>query len=93
MRPIAQNFFLHSPYMSTEVASMDLMTADGFSKAKVGVLRRAAQPDIVVYDYERCVAILQEREGWTEEEAVDWIEYNTLGSWLGEGTPGFLVKE
>ena len=73
--------------------SMDLMTADGFEEAKVGVLRRAAQADIVVYDYERCVAILQEREGWTEEEAVDWIEYNTLGSCMGEGTPGFLVEE
>ena len=69
------------------------LTADGFDKAKIGVLRRASQQDIVVYDYQRCVDILKAREGWSDEEADEWIEYNTLGSWLGEGTPGFLVKE
>ena len=37
------------------------LTADGFDKAKIGVLRRASQQDIVVYDYQRCVDILKAR--------------------------------
>ena len=62
---------------------MDLKTADGFDKAKIGLLRRAAQQDIVVYDYEQCVAILMEREGWTDEEAFEWMEYNVVSAWAG----------
>ena len=72
--------------------SMELKTADGFDKAKIGVMRRAGQADIVIYDYQRCVEILMEREGWTDEEAEEWMEYNVLSAWMGEGTPGFLVN-
>ena len=39
-----------------------LMTADGFEKAQLGILRRASQQDIIVYDYDRCVDILMKRE-------------------------------
>ena len=72
--------------------SILMLNADGFESARIGVLRRAAQEDIVVYDYDLCVEILREREGWTDDEAIEWMEYNVVGSWLGEGTPGFLVR-
>ena len=26
-------------------------------------------------------------------EVDEWIEYNVLGSWMGDGTPGFLMDE
>ena len=69
-----------------------MLNADGFESARIGVLRRATQEDIVVYDYDLCVAILQEREGWSHDEAIEWMEHNVVGSWHGEGTPGFLVR-
>lgn len=31
-----------------------------------------------VYDYNKMVLELMEDDGITEEEAIDWIEYNTL---------------
>ena len=31
-----------------------------------------------VYDYDKMVAAAMEQEGWTYEEAIDWIEVNTL---------------
>ena len=31
-----------------------------------------------VYDYHKMVVELMEDDGITEEEAIDWIEYNTL---------------
>ena len=31
-----------------------------------------------VYDYRKMVVELMEDDGITEEEAIDWIEYNTL---------------
>jgi len=29
----------------------------------------------------------------TDEEALDWFEYNMVGSYLGDGTPIFMVTE
>lgn len=42
-----------------------------------------------IYDYEKMVEWLMEEEGWTDEEAVDWIEYNTIRAlpYMGEGAP------
>lgn len=31
-----------------------------------------------VYDYDKMVAWLMTKEGFTEEEAVEWIDYNTI---------------
>lgn len=33
-----------------------------------------------VYDYDKMVKELSEECGWSEEEAIEWIDYNTLGS-------------
>lgn len=32
----------------------------------------------VVYDYNLLVEAFMEAEGWSEEEAIDWISYNTI---------------
>ena len=34
--------------------------------------------DRVVYDYDLMIAELMQRENWSYEEAVEWIEYNTI---------------
>ena len=31
-----------------------------------------------VYDFEKMVDWLVETEEWTQEEAIEWIEYNTI---------------
>lgn len=31
-----------------------------------------------IYDFDKMVQELMNDEGWTEEEAIDWIEFNTL---------------
>lgn len=33
----------------------------------------------VVYDYDKMVEELMEDEGWSCEEAAEWINYNTIG--------------
>ena len=67
--------------------------AGGFDEAKLGIMRLAGQDNITVYDYDKCVDILMRREGWTDEEAEEWMEYNELCAWMGEGTPGFLMRD
>lgn len=66
--------------------------ADGFEDAFLGVAERCSCPPLAVYDAEKCIQILVERDGMTEEEASEYFQFNTLGAWAGEHTPLFLFK-
>jgi hypothetical protein len=67
-----------------------MLLADGFEKAFVGVAHRACQEDVVAYDYDKCIAILCERDGMDYDDAVEFFWFNTLGSWVGDKTPIFI---
>ena len=43
----------------------------------------------VVYDYDKMIEELMQDEHWTYEEAIDWIDYNTIRSiqYAGENAP------
>ena len=43
----------------------------------------------VVYDYDKMILEVMEDEGWSYDDAVDWIEYNTIRSlpYAGEKAP------
>ena len=69
------------------------ITVDGFDSAKIGVMSRAGQDDIVVYDYDKCVVILMEREQLTDEEAEEYMQYNVVCARFGESTPGFVRSQ
>lgn len=68
------------------------LLADGYDDAIVGVVNRCGQPTIVIYDAWKCIEILMERDGMTAEEADEYFSFNTEGSWVGEGTPGFMWR-
>lgn len=42
-----------------------------------------------VYDFDKMVAWLMDEEGWSYDDAVEWIEYNTIRalSYAGPGAP------
>ena len=64
-----------------------VLTADGLENALMGVGRRWGQPTLAVYDVNKVLEILMKRDGMTDEEAVEYFEFNIEGSWVGEGTP------
>jgi len=70
---------------------MPILLADGFEKAFIGLGRQGSKR-LAVYDYYKCVSILMKREDWSEEEAIEWMEYNVVGAWVGEQTPIFVEK-
>ena len=41
----------------------------------------------VVYSYSKLVEVFMEMNDWDDETAVDWIQYNITGGYLGEYTP------
>lgn len=54
----------------------DILLLDSYSydDALIGV----TEDGRAVYDYEKMVAWLMETEGLSQEEAIEWIEYNTI---------------
>jgi hypothetical protein len=44
-----------------------------------------------VYDANLVIQSLITDQEMTEEEALDWFEYNVIGSYMGENTPIFIV--
>jgi hypothetical protein len=66
-----------------------MIIADGFDKAFIGTGSRCGCEDIAVYDANKCIEVLM-KQGMTDEEAVEYFEYNVLGSWIGDITPVFL---
>jgi hypothetical protein len=67
-----------------------IVTCDGFESCVMGVANRFGMEPVVAYDYDKCIALLVSRDGMTEEEAIEFFEFNTMGAWVGEGTPVFI---
>jgi hypothetical protein len=65
-------------------ASDDVIFADGFDEAIIGF-----DPNLwkVVYSRGKTIQILIDRDGMSEEEAVEFADYNTFGAYIGEKTP------
>ena len=68
----------------------NVLLADGFEDAFVGIGRQFGKP-FAVYDRFECIEILI-KEGMSEEEAEDYFQYNTEGAWVGDQTPIFLER-
>ena len=69
----------------------EMLVADEFAEAFMGVsAQNPGRPMLAVYDYGKCVKILMRNGPMSEEDAVDYIEYNTTGAWHGDRTPIFL---
>lgn len=68
----------------------DLLKADGFDDAIIGVVERIGV-QAICYDQEKVIDILM-GNGMTYEEAVEYFEFNIAGAWVGDSTPFFLQK-
>jgi hypothetical protein len=68
----------------------EILLADGFEDAFIGVAERSSQHPLAVYDAGKCIEILVERDGMSYEEAEEFFSFNVTGAWAGEYTPLFL---
>ena len=67
-----------------------LLEADGFEKALVGVVEQCGGSRALAYDYWKCVDVLVDDNEWDEEEAIEYMDFNVTGAYVGPGTPVFL---
>ena len=78
--------------MTDEPLDPNTLYADGFEDALIGLGWQHTKL-IAIYDYDKCVEILILREDMTIEEAIEWMEYNVVGSYVGEYTPIFMMPK
>jgi|TARA_R110000868_G_scaffold94436_1_gene260504 hypothetical protein len=68
----------------------DLLKADGFDEAVIGVVERLGT-QAICYDTEKVIEILM--RDMSEEDAWEYFQYNIAGAWVGEHTPFFLTRD
>lgn len=62
---------------------------DGFDDCIVGVVEQYGRPSVLCYSVEKVIKQLM-ADGMTEEEAVDYHQFNQACAYVGETTPTFL---
>lgn len=67
----------------------NVLIADGFDKAIMGIVERSGMNPVVLYNKNKCIDIMVKRDGMTEEEAIEFYYYNIVGAHMGDYTPCF----
>jgi len=74
----------------SEINDRALYPSD-MKRAIIGYVERAGMQPQILLDQEKCIEILV-NEGMGREEAEEYFEFNTIGSFMGdEGTPCFAT--
>lgn len=68
------------------------LLADGFDSAVLGLSRGPLGADVVVYSIDRCIDVLVQRDGMSEEEAIEFMNFNVLDAYMGPMTPIFVYE-
>ena len=68
--------------------SDNTLYADGFDDAIVGI-DYISFPARVIYDKNKMVEILMEKDDMPLDDAIEFLEFNTWSAYVGEGTPIF----
>ena len=68
----------------------NVLLADGFEDALLGIGRKLVGKPIAVYDRTKCIEILVERDGMSFEEAEEYFSFNVEGAYVGDQTPMFV---
>ena len=67
----------------------DLLFADGYDCAIIGVAG-GFDSGRVIYSIPKMVEACMKEAGMSYEESVEWLEFNTFGSYVGDNTPIYL---
>jgi hypothetical protein len=69
-----------------------LLEPSYFDKAIMGVIQKCNSVQAICYDADKCIKLLVKYEKMSEDDAVEYFEYNTQGAFVGEHTPVFLYR-
>lgn len=67
----------------------ELLLMDGFDDCIVGIASQFHNT-AVAYDEDQVIQKLMDQGGMDKIEAIEYMEYNQKGAWVGESTPIFV---
>jgi hypothetical protein len=71
----------------------DALVADGLEAAFVGYTLNHHHAIVAIYDFDKCVDVLVSRDGMTHEEAEEFLDFNTLGAYVGKNGPLYVKMQ
>ena len=66
----------------------EVLIANGYADAFIGITD--SEPKRAVYDKNKMIDILMEEDEVSYLEAIEWLEFNTWNSYMGESTPIYV---
>lgn len=69
----------------------DALIMTGYDDCVTGILERFGMEPIVLYDKKKVIQQLMDEGCDGYQEALEYYEFNQVGGWHGDKTPGFLV--
>ena len=73
-----------------EYCDEELLLADGWEDAFLGITANHHHPVVAVYDYDRIIEIMVERDGMSHEDADEYAQFNIVGAYVGDRTPIYV---
>lgn len=70
----------------------EVITMLGFEEALVGYTERHDDVPVAVYDFEKMVSVLMDRDEMSRQEALEYIDFNVSGAYVGRDTPIILYE-
>ena len=68
----------------------EALLADGLEAALIGYTVNHHHAHVAVYDINKCIEVLVDRDGMSHEEADEYLSFNTLGAFVGENGPIYI---
>ena len=68
----------------------DILLADGFENAFMGIVESFGSKPKALYNSEKCIDILMDRDGMDYHEATEYFSFNVEQAYVGEYTPAFM---
>lgn len=65
-------------------ADEEIIKADGFDGAVIGIEENEMR---LIYSTSKCLNILQQQEGMSQEDAMEHFTFNVTGAYIGPKTP------
>lgn len=86
--PTPERITIFSQVMEYIGDDSEIRVADGLEDACIGY---DARENRVVYSYTKVLEILMARDGMTEEQAVEFFDFNIGCAYVGPNTPIFVI--
>jgi hypothetical protein len=66
-----------------------MLKIDGYDEALIGIAEQCTGIKLLAYDYLKLIKITQDnsKSRMSYEDAMEYVDFNIVGAYMGEGTP------